>query len=590
MKNLRLNFFKWRLKHISDYHFTIIISILIGFLSGLVAYVIKSAVELVRSIILLDAIKHYYQYFYFIFPLIGIALVVVFGKYIIRKKINDGIPNVLYSLSKKRGVIKKHNMFSSIITSSITVGFGGSVGLEGPTVATGAAFGSNVAHWFKLKYKEKTLLIACGCAATMAALFKAPMAGIVFAIEVIMLDLTMTSIIPLLASSVTAVVTGYYFFGLDVIYPFEVEGNGIIFSHLPFYVLLGIASGLVALHFTRFSIFSEKIFSNFKTWYVKLLIGGLILGGLIYLFPSLYGEGYEAINSALHGNFKYLTDNTIFESFADNIFLIFGLFVLVIALKVVATSVTFGSGGIGGIFAPTLFTGANTGLFFAVFINYTGIATISLSNFAMLGMGGLITGVLQAPLTAVFLITDLTAGYKLLVPLAIVAGFSYITIRLFEKNSIYTHQLAKRGDLLTHNKDKNILSLMNIKSLIETDFDKISPNAKLRDLVDLISVTHRNIFAVVDSNNFFIGIVTLDNVRKVMFKPELYDEITVIELMFIPEVKVSINDTMEEVAQKIQNSDKFNIVVLDEGKYVGFVSRANVFSSYRKLLKHFSDY
>jgi CIC family chloride channel protein len=411
---------------------------------------------------------------------------------------------------------------------------------------------------------------------------------VVFAIEVIMIDLTLTSVIPLLIASVTAVLTSYFFLGNAVLYPFEIQ-SVFRFSHLPYYLLLGVVTALVSVYFTKVYIYIERIFSKMKAWWARLLVGGSVLGVLVFFFPSLYGEGYEAVNTVLKGDFSPLFNESPFYMFRDNMLVVFVLFLLVLFFKAIATSVTFGAGGVGGIFAPTLFLGAFTGLFFATFTNYIHITTLPPANFAMVGMAGLIAGVLHAPLTGIFLIAEITSGYELFVPLMIVATISYATTKLFVKNSVYTYQLARRGELLTHHKDKTILTMLKVDKLIEKDFTVISPDATLRDLVKVISESKRNIYPVADGEKNFRGFIRLDDVRHIIFKPELYDKTKVSTLMTMPATVVEVQDNMETVVAKFQDYDKYNLPVLDQGKYVGFISRANVFLSYRTLLKDFSE-
>ncbi len=481
-----------------------------------------------------------------------------------------------------------HNLFSSIITSAFTVGFGGSVGLEGPTVATGAAYGSTLGRFFHLNYKQRILLLGAASAGAMSAIFKAPLAGVVFALEVIMIDLTMYSVVPILIASVTGAITSYFLLGFGAIYPFQMK-DIFTMSDLPYYIILGIITGLIAAWFTEVYVFIEGFFEKIKNAWYKLLIGGLSLGLLIYFFPFFYGEGYDVTNSALHGNYEYLFKNTLFESLSSNTAMIYILFLVIILFKVVATSITFGSGGIGGIFAPTLFTGANTGLFFTILIGSLGMGTLSHENFALVGMAGMIAGVLHAPLTAIFLIGDLTGGYGLFVPLMVVATISYATVRIFHKNSVYTIQLAQRGELMTHHKDKNILKMMKIKNLIENNFVKLKPNYSLKEIKEAFIRSERNVFPVVDDDNNFMGLVTLQNFKNIIFDKEKYDHVFASQIMYKPKVVVDIKDSMADVAKKIQTSGLFNVVVLDGTKYVGFVSRANVFSSYRRIIRKFSD-
>jgi|APSaa5957512576_1039674.scaffolds.fasta_scaffold00991_3 chloride channel protein, CIC family len=585
--NLLGRFLMWRVKHISNKQFVLFLSGVVGLAVGLSAVVIKNSVHFIQSFLTHGFTKEYENYLFFVYPAIGIFIAVIFARFIIRQRVGHGIPSVLFSISKNNGILKRHNMFSSIITSSLTVGFGGSVGLEGPTVATGAALGSNIGRVMHLEYKQVILLLGCACAGAMAAIFKAPIAAIVFAMEVIMLDLTMTSLVPLLIASSTAVLTSYLFLGQDVLYTFEIK-EFFKMRDLPFYIGIGILSGFISVYFTRIYMFVGALFEKINKWYIKLLLGGFFLGVLIFFFPSLFGEGYEEINSCLKGDYSYLFDHSLYYSFRDNIFAIIILLTAIILFKVFATSITFGAGGVGGIFAPTLFLGANAGLMFALFFNQFG-AEISTSNFALVGMAGTIAGVIHAPLTAIFLIAEITNGYDLFIPLMIVSTISYATTKIFESNSVYTIQLAKRGELMTHHKDKNVLSLMKVEKLIEKNFLEINVEASLRDLVHIVSDSTRNVYPVTDSESNFYGIVFLDDIRHIMFKHELYDETFVRNLMFMPSTIVYRNDTMEEVAQKFQLSGKYNLPVIDDGKYKGFVSRANVFSKYRQLLKKFSD-
>jgi CIC family chloride channel protein len=581
-------FIKWRLKHISDKQFMLILSVITGLAVGLSAVVIKNSVHFIKHMLTSGFAEQYQNYLYFAYPTIGIFGAIVFIRFILKQHVGHGIPSVLYAKSKSNGIIKSHNMYSSIITSALTVGFGGSVGLEGPTVATGAAVGSNIGRVLHLNYKQIISLLGFACAGAMAAIFKAPIAAIVFALEVIMLDLTMSALVPLLTASVTAALTSYFVFGMEVLYTFELKDKFLL-RDVPWYILFGILAGFVSVYFTEVYMFVGKIFDRFKKWYTKLIIGGITLGVLIFFFPSLYGEGYEALNACLSGDYTYLFDNSIFYPFKDNMSVTILLILAIVLLKVVGTSVTFGSGGIGGIFAPSLFMGANTGLLFAKSVNEFNLGSISENNFALVGMAGLIAGVIHAPLTAIFLIAEITGGHELFMPLMIVATISYGTAKIFEPNSVYTIQLAKRGELMTHHKDRALLSMMKIDKLIETNFSTIHPKATLRDLVQVISESTRNIFPVVDEKDKFYGIIIMDQVRDIMFRPELYDDTYVRNLMFMPTNTVQIDEPMEEVAQKFQHSGKYNLVVLDKDKYLGFVSRANVFSKYRELLKDFSE-
>ena len=586
-KSLLKRFLIWRIRHVKTTPYLMILSLITGVGSGLAAVVIFNLVHFIQSVLHKGSANEYHKLLHIIYPVIGILLAVLFIKFIIKQRVGHGIPSVLYAISKNHGVIKAHNMFSSVITSALTVGFGGSVGLEGPTVATGGAIGANLGKTLRLTYKHRVLLLGCASAGAMAAIFKAPIAAIVFVFEVIMLDLTTASIVPILIAAASGTLTSYFFLGQNVIYPVDIVAK-FQFSDLPFFILLGVFAGLISVYFTRTYMFFGKLFDKIKHSYNKLLIGGFSLGILLLFFPSLYGDGYEAVNEAMHGKYNYLFTDTYFSSFKDSVLVAFILIALVILLKVIATSITFGSGGVGGIFAPTLFMGANVGLLFSSVLKYIGIKDVPVSNYVLVGMGGLIAGVLHAPLTGLFLIADLTQGYALFMPLMITATISYATIKYFESNNVYTIQLAKRKELLTHHADKNALSFMKVEKIIETDFIPVDKNGTLGDLVKAVSKSPRNIFPIVDEDNIFIGVVSLNDIRNVMFKPEEYDKIYIKDLVQVPSTSVKLNDSMEDVAHKIQHSGRFNIVVLDNGKYLGFVSRANVFSNYRRILKNIS--
>ena len=580
-------FIKWRKNNISDRQFILILSIVIGLASGLAAVIIKNLVHIIQQYLAVIAESNSY-YLYIIYPLIGILLTVLFIKYINKNPVRHGVPNVLYSISKRNGIIRRHNLFSSIITSALTVGFGGSVGLEGPTVATGAAIGSNIGRLLHLDHKQIILLLSCACAGAMSAIFKAPIAAIVFALEVIMFDLTMAAIVPLLISSATAALTSYLFLGQNVLYTFEIKEKFVL-NDLTYYIMLGIFTGFLCVYFTKMYMLISELFDKLKNVFFKAIIGGISIGLLIFLIPSLYGEGYSAINDSLHGDFNHLFEHSFYGGMGKSFIAITVFFILVMLIKVIATSITFGSGGVGGVFAPTLFTGVNAGLLFAKLLNNFGLS-VSESNFALVGMAGLIAGVIHAPLTAIFLIAEITGGYELFMPLMIVAAISYATVRIFTPNSVYTIQLARRGELITHHKDKAVLMMLNVKELIETDFNKLYPDYTLGNLIKVITTAHRNIFPVVEKDGTFRGIVKMDDIRHIMFDQEMYEHVYVRDLMFMPQYVIDPKDTMEEIARKFQISGRYNIAVIEKGKYLGFVSRAILFSTYRKMLSDFSEH
>lgn len=587
-RGIWLRFMVWQARRMNHRTFLMIMSIVIGILSGISAIILKNSVHFIQRLLISSAPVYQENFLYFALPAIGILLSILFIKYIIKDHVEHGVPSILYAISRANGIIKRHNMFSSIVTSALTVGFGGSVGLEGPTLATGAAVGSNLGQYLRLGYKDLILMMTLACAGAMAAIFKSPIAAIVFAVEVLMIDLTMASLIPLLIASVTAVLTSYFFLGSAVLYPFEIHST-FYFNQILYYILLGIFTGFVSVYFTKIYIQVEKYFRKISNGWIRWLTGGLILGLLIFLFPALYGEGYEAVNTCMKGDYSPLFNGSPFYEFQDNIWVVFLLFLMILFFKVIATATTFGAGGVGGIFAPALFMGVFAGLFFAEVVNYTGLTVLSSSNFAMVGMSGIIAGVLHAPLTGIFLIAEITGGYDLIVPLMLVSTISYATTRMFVSNSVYTYQLAARGELITHDKDKTAMSLLKIANMVETDFRKIDPEAPLRDLIRIISESSRNIYPVVDEDNMFHGFVRLDDIRHIIFKPELYDKIIVKNIMVTPATSVSPEDSMETVVEKFASYDKYNLPVLKDGAYIGFISRAKVFQNYREIVRKFSD-
>lgn len=581
-------FIKWRLKHISDRNFLVILAVLCGFASGLVAVIIKNLVFFIEHLVSFSDRESGINYLYFIYPVIGIFLVLLLKKFLIKQDINFGIPGVLRAISKKSGFMPVKSIYSSALASSITLGFGGSVGMEGPSVNAGGAVGSNLGRFFGLHYKQLVLLIACGSAGAISALFKAPITGVVLALEILMIDLSMTSLVPILVASVTGTITSYFFLGQNTIYHIS-NPQFLSFSDIPFFALLGLLCGLVSVYFTKVLMLSEKIFGKIKNSYTRYIIGAILTGILIMLIPALYGEGYDVINLCIEGKSDFVFQNSIFSDFSSSIpWMLVFLFIIII-LKAIATSLTLGAGGVGGIFGPTLFLGATTGLLFASLNDFLKIQTLSRSNYALAGMGGLIAGVMHAPLTGIFLIVEITAGYHMIVPLIVTVSLSYLTNKYFVPYSVDAIQLAEKGELISHNKDKSVLSLMKIEKLIETNFHTIQPDQTLGELVKVISVSSRNIFPVVDANKRFLGIVLLNDIRNIVFKPELYDTVTVHELMFLPSPVVDPDESMEDIAVKFEATENYNLPVVKNGIYLGFVSRANVFSEYRKMIKNFSN-
>lgn len=590
-KSLLQSFVLWREKNIKDKHFVLILSFLVGIFTALSAWVLKSLVEWIKVFLTENFDSTGVNWLYLVYPVIGIIITGIFIRRVVKDDISHGVTKILYAISRKQSRIKRHNTWSSVIASAITIGFGGSVGAEAPIVLTGSAIGSNLGSTFRLDHKTLMLLVGCGAAGAIAGIFKAPIAGLMFTLEVLMIDLTMASLLPLLVSSITAATMSYIITGPEAMFKFHMD-QPFLMERIPSVIILGILCGLVSLYFTRTMNSIENVFSRFNSPYIKLAIGGTTLSLLIFLFPPLFGEGYDTIDLLLNGasnsDWDKVMDMSIFYG-VDNLLLIY--LAMIVLFKVFASSATNGGGGCGGIFAPSLFLGCITGFVFSHFCNEFHIGPfIPEKNFALLGMAGLMSGVMHAPLTGIFLIAELTGGYDLFLPLMMVSVSGYLTIMVFEPHSIYSMRLAKKGELITHHKDKAVLTLMNISSVIETDFDKVSPDIDLGAMVKVISMAKRNIFPVVDRNDELIGIVSLDDIRNIMFRQELYHRFQVEKFMTAPAAKISINESMEDVMKKFDETKAWNLPVLDEnGKYKGFVSKSKIFNSYRQVLVDFSE-
>lgn len=578
----------WRKKNLSPKQWIMIMSIIVGFAAGIATVIMKNLVHLVQAFLTHGFAKNYHNYLYFLYPTVGILLTIIFLKYILKKKVGHGIPATLHAISTKNSRIEKYNMYASIVSSVFTVGFGGSVGLEGPSVSTSSAIGSNLARAGRMNYKATTLLLGCGAAGAMAGIFNAPIAAIVFALEVIMLDLTAASLIPLLLASVSAALTSRFIAGDSVLFAVEIT-EFFQLSDTPFYILLGIFTGLVSVYFSKIYWTIESQFEKIQGVFKRLLIGGVILGALVFFIPPLYGEGFSTINSLLEGDFMSIFNGSILYDYRYNILIAVGLLFVMMIFKAVAMSVTFGAGGIGGIFAPSLFVGSTAGFVFAKFINYFNYFSLSEKNFILVGMGGILAGVLHAPLTALFLIAEITRSYDLLMPLMVTAAISFLTAKYFVPHSLYTMQLAKKGQLITHDKDKAVLTLMKLDAEVERDFLTIKADQTLGELVNIVAKSSRNIFPVIDENKMLVGIVLLDDIRKIMFNPKQYDKVYVSDLMSDFPDFVSSHDTMDIVMQKFQKTAAWNLPVIDNNQYVGFVSKSKLFNAYRKILMDFSE-
>ncbi len=564
-----------------------VLAFVIGSGSGIAAVILKKLIHLVGNLLTGWLDSSVDNLLLLVYPGIGMLISMLIVRYIVRDDISHGVTKALFAISKNNSQIKKHNMWSSVLTSSLTIGFGGSVGAEAPIVYTGAAIGSNVARKLGLSYRQMTILLCCGAAGAVAGIFKAPMAGILFTVEILLFNLTMSSVLPLLISSVTATTISYIFLGGDV--SFHSVVDPFTLSNIPYYMILGIACGFVSLYFMRTTLFMESRIKTIKNPYTRWAMCAAGLGLLIFLFPPLFGEGYDSLIHMLEGNPGNVLEHSPLSFLFNYKWLIPIYFLLLLVFKVFAMSFTNAGGGVGGTFGPTLIVGGIAGLVVARFVNLTGFHVLPEANFALVGMAGLMAGVMQAPMTAIFLIAEITGGYSLLLPLIIVSTISFATMRWFEPYSIYSHRLAKSGDLITHNSDRAVLTLLKTGDLVEKDFITVDENASLGDLVDVVAKSHRNLFPVIDAEYIFKGFISLDDIREIMFDREKYSEIFVYNLVKNAPSVVSEEDRMDEVMKKFDQSGAWNLPVVDvEGRYVGFVSKSKIFSSYRKRLQDVS--
>jgi len=574
----------WREKHISERYFILLLSLSIGVTMALLAALLKFIIHHIESFVLLHIEQR--SYLYLVFPALGILLSLLFVRYIVRDDISHGVTKVLSSISQRKSRIKPHNTWSSLLASALTISFGGSVGAESPIVMTGAAIGSNFGRLFRLEQRNLMLLIGCGVAGALGGIFKAPISGLVFVIEVLLLDLTMASVLPLLVSSVSAAAVAYVLSGKENLFLF-VQTDPYYIERIPLMLLLGVVCGLISLYFSKTMFYVEGEFKKLKSQRTRYLISAAVLSLLIFLFPPLYGEGYDSVNILLDGQYTQLLDGSIFEAFSSSYWVVFAFFLLTVLFKVFASVATNSGGGCGGLFAPTLFVGGLTGFLFSYLVNYFSSMRVFISpkNYILLGMAGLMAGVMHAPLTGVFLIAELSGGYNLFLPLMLVSLTSFATIRIFMPHSIYSLRLAEQGKLLTHQKDTAVLTLMNLENVLEHDFEVVHPDMTLGEMVKVISVSHRNSFPVVNASGILVGIVELDNVRNIMFRPELYDRYRVRRIMVAPEVKIRASMPMTEVMRLFDETKEWKMpVVDDEGRYLGFISKSAIFNNYREVL------
>ena len=582
---------KWREQHIKEKTFVVVLALVVGAVSGLAAVLLKFLIGFIAGLLT----KHVHiaggNYEYLVFPVAGILIAGLYVRYVIRDDIYHGVTRVLYAIAQRNSRLKPHNMYASLVASSVTIGFGGSVGAEGPIVFTGAAIGSNLGQFFRLSPQTLMLLVGCGAAAGIAGIFKAPIAGVLFTIEVLLIDLNSRSVVPLIIASVTGATVAYAFTGYNLEFFFS-QSEQFFTSRIPFVILLGLFCGFVSLYFNKTIEMMENMFSRITKPGIRFAIGAVILSSLIFFFPALYGEGYGAINSLLNGDVTPLFDNSVFYSHRNSVWWAVALVGCLTLTKVFATSATNGGGGVGGTFAPSLYVGCMAGFFFAFLLNSLGVVDqalpLSHKNFALLGMAGVMAGVMHAPLMAIFLTAEMTGGYDLFLPLLIVSVVSYLTSRIILPYGIYSRRLAKRGELLTHHKDKSVLTLLKMDSVIEKDFTPVNPKMSLKEMVDVIAHSSRNMFPVTDGEGNLLGVVLLDDIRNIMFRSDLYRRIYVERFMSAPPAQIEVGTPMERVMKTFDETKAWNLPVVENGKYVGFISKSKIFNSYREVLKHYS--
>lgn len=592
IRSLGLRLYQWRIKHLSDRQATIILAFFIGFFASVAAFLLHSLIHEIQQLLTSRFHANTFNWMYLMFPVVGIFLTSLFVRYVVKDNISHGITRILYAISSKQSRLKAHNCWTSVVASAITIGFGGSVGAEAPIVLTGSAIGSNLGRFFRMDNKTLMLLVGCGAAAAIAGIFKAPIAGLVFTLEVLMVDLSMASLLPILTAAVTATCFTYVFMGSDSLFTFHLD-SGWVVERVPASIILGVVCGLVSLYFIRSMSVCEGIFGRMKQHrWGKLALGGLMLSSLIFLFPVLYGEGYSAINILLNGSSEADWNEVLKNSmFYGNGHLLILFIALVIFTKTFATAATNGGGGCGGTFAPSLFVGAFSGFLFSRLWNMYQVGTyIPEKNFTLLGMAGVMAGVMHAPLTGIFLIAEITNGYDLFMPLMIVAVSSVMTISIFEPHSIYAMRLAREGKLVTHHTDKSVLTLMSMDSLIERDYTAVDPDMPLGRLVNAISKSHTSFIPVLNAAGSILGEIDITKIRHVMFRAELYNKLTVRQLMQPIAAQVAEGDSMEEVMRKFDlKGTSYLPVVNTAGHITGYISRSRAYSMYRKMVADFSN-
>ena len=572
IREVFFSFLLWREKHISEKNFVIVLAFIVGIFSGLAALVLKFLIHYISTVLTAGVNLESGNYLYILLPAVGVVITALYVRYVVRDDISHGVTRVLYAISQNKSRLKRHNVYTSVLASSVTIGFGGSVGAEGPIVYTGAAIGSNLGRVFRMSPRILMILVGCGAAAGIAGIFKAPIAGMLFTLEVLMLDLTAVSVMPLLIASITSTTIAYVYTGYEFEF-FFAQTEDFYTSRIPYVIMLGVVSGLISLYFTRVMSMMENFFGRFRNRWLKTLVGCSILSLLVFIFPPLYGEGYGSIVGLLGGDTSSIVNGSIFYNDRGEVWFLALFIGLIVLTKAFATSATNGAGGVGGTFAPSLYVGCMTGFLFAFVVNHFGWVELSTKNFALIGMAGVMSGVMHAPLMAIFLTAELTGGYDLFLPLLIVSTISYGTIKFFEPYSIYTMRLAKRGELLTHHKDKAVLTLLKINNVIETDFLPVYPDMTLKDMVDTIAKSKRNLFPVLNERRELVGVVLLDEIRNIMFRPDLYRRMRVSTFMSVPPAKIEVGESMDAVMKIFDSTGAWNLPVVESGRYVGFVEQ-----------------
>lgn len=575
---------KWAQHRLTRKQFIFLSSILIGLTAGLAAIILKTFVHYIFLAATYEKLSDF-RFFYLLLPMIGLFLTVLLVRRVLKNNLNKGLSQVHYAIAKKSSILPKNQMYDQVLTSSITIGLGGSTGLEAPIVITGAALGSNFSRKYHLTVKERTLLLACGIAAGIGAAFNAPIAGVLFALEVLLLDISISAFTPLIIAAATGALISKVVLNDQILLSFQLK-ESFNYINVPFYILLGILAGLVSVYHSRMFVRVEALFHRTEGGaYRKVVVGGLALAVLIFIFPTLFGEGYQSIKLLATQQPQELLNSSLFQQFKSNEWFVLLFVGVIIFFKSIATGLTLGAGGNGGNFAPALFVGAYLGYFFSRIFTMFNISNLPENNFTIVGMAGILSGIYHAPLTAIFLIAEITGGYTLMIPLMIVSSISFAISRYFEPHSMDTKNIARTGDVLTTDRDKNVLSAIQTSDFIETDYPSVSANATLGTMVEIVSLSTRNVFPVVDDKNNLLGLIWLDEIRDIMFKTELYTSVYVKELMVKPASLISPNESMENVMKKFDDTGLWVLPVVDNGIYEGFISKSNVFSGYRERLK-----